>query len=105
MMASRELPTTGRPLSVNSIGVVGAACAVAERFIGFLSSSRDLAREIFDHGEHGIGRGLSEAADRRVDHGLRQLLQQGLIPRSLLDELQSLRGAHPAGGALPARLF
>ncbi len=63
------------------------------------------AGKVFQHGEHRIGRRLAQAADRRVHHRLRQLLQERGVPPLRLHQLERLDGADPARRALAARLF
>src|SRR4249920_711129 len=99
MRVSSDLPTTERPFSLNSTGIV-AACAVLMRSIAHLSPSSDLVREVLHHGKHRVGRRLSQPAYGCVHHRLGKFLQQRLVPLFLFDELEGLRGAHAAGRAL-----
>ena len=63
-----------------------------------------ILREELDHGHQRIGSRLAEAADRGIGHDLRQVLEQGRVPRLLRHKLNGLLGAIPAGRALAAAL-
>ena len=61
--------------------------------------------KVLQHRQHRIGRRLTEAADRRVHHRLRQLLHQRLRPTAaLFIRSQRLHRADAARRALAARL-
>src|SRR6266851_2672785 len=47
---------------------------------------------------------LAEAADRRIAHGGRELIEQAFVPRSIRHQLRRLLGPDPAGRALAAAL-
>src|SRR6188768_921129 len=55
------------------------------------------AGKILEHRQRRIRGGLTEAADGRIHHRLRQLLDERPIPSPLLHEVERLHGAHPAG--------
>src|SRR5262245_10226199 len=98
MIFSSGRPITVFPLSLNSMGIIASCCVLT------LSMSPHLLWEILHHGQRRVRGRLPQAADRGVHHGLRQLLQQWLVPLPLFHEGQRLCRAHPAGGALAAGL-
>src|SRR5882724_8635043 len=102
MRVSSERPTTVLPFSLNSTGIV-AAWAVLMRSIGYLWPSGHFLREVFHHRKHRVGSCLPQPAYGCVHHRLGKFLQERLIPLLLLDQLERLGGADPAGGALAAR--
>src|SRR5882672_9261804 len=104
MIVSSDRPTTARPLSLNSTGIV-AACAVLMRSISCLRPSCDLVREVLHNRKHGVGRGLSQPAYGCVHHRRGKFLEQRLVPFLFFDQPERLRGAHATGRALAARLL
>src|SRR4029450_4268521 len=105
---SSDHPATLLPLSVNDTGFDagrGARLHAVRASTATAGPSRDLLREVLDDRQRRVRRRLAEAADRRVDHRLRQLLQERLIPSALLHQLERLDRADAARRALAARLL
>src|SRR6202043_3353704 len=105
---SSDRPATLLPFSVNSTGLVTGCAAVLRSMTVSTATgppSLDLLRKILDDGERRIRCRLPESADRRVNHGLRQLLQQRLIPAGPLHERERLVCAGAAGRALATGLL
>src|SRR6266850_7963463 len=107
MRLSSERPVTVLPFSVNSTGF-GAGCpAMISVTVSTATGppSCDFLREVLDDSQRRVWRRLSQPADRRVHHGLRQLLQQRLVPAGPFHERESLCRADAARRALAARLL
>src|ERR1700730_13528619 len=105
---SSDRPATLLPFSVNSTRLVTGCAAVLRSMTVSTATgppSLNLLRKILDDGERGIRCRLPESADRRVNHGLRQLLQQRLIPAGPLHERERLGRADAGGRALATRLL
>ena len=66
--------------------------------------SQPLIQEELHGRDKGIGRGLSKSADRRVAHGLGELVQKLLVPLPPFEQRHRLVAADPARRALTARL-
>src|SRR6185295_15574883 len=64
-----------------------------------------LVGKVFHDAQRRVRRRLTQAADRGVHHGLRELLKQRLVPLARLHEPERLGGAYAAGGALAAGLL
>src|SRR5258706_14537561 len=101
MRVSSERPTTVLPFSLNSTGIV-AAWAVLIRSIACLQPSRYLARKVFHHRKHRVGRRLPQPAYGCVHHRLGKFLKQRLVPLLFFYELERLGGADAARRALAA---
>src|SRR5690349_17816460 len=56
----------------------------------------ELFGKVFHDACQRVRRGLTEPADRRVAHQLRQLVEQADVPRTLRHQLRRLLGADPA---------
>src|SRR5689334_2986683 len=96
MMVSPAKAEIVSPFSLKSI-----VSALAARSFSFIS---DLVRKMLGDAADRIGRRLPQAADRRVGHGDRELLQERLVPLPRLHQARRLRGADAARRALAARL-
>src|SRR4051812_38715143 len=66
--------------------------------------SGDFMGEVLLDAANGVGRGLAEAADRRVAHHLRQVGEGGVVPARCFHQRSGLFGADTAWRALPAAL-
>src|SRR5258706_15876877 len=95
MMVSPACAEMVSPFSLNSM----ASALPTGSFI-FMS---DLAREMLRDAADRVGRGLAEAADRRVGHRDREFLEERLVPLLRFHQLRRLGGADAAGRALAAR--
>src|SRR5262245_51016800 len=94
-------PANAEIVSPFSLKSMVSAAAVARSF-SFIRS--DLVREVLRDAANRIRGSLAQAADRRVGHRDRELLEELLVPFLRLHQLGRLRGADPARRALPARL-
>src|SRR6185295_9510412 len=95
MMVSPANAEIVSPFSLNSI-----VSAPTGSFI-FISN---LVREMLHDAADRIGCGLTQAADGRVGHRDRQLLEQRLVPFLGFHQVRRLRRAHAARRALAAGL-
>src|SRR3954463_1441917 len=96
MMVSPSKAEIVSPFSLKSM-----VWAFAAR--SFIFMCLNLVPEVLHDGADRVGSSLAEAADRRVGHRDRKLLEQLAIPLRLLHELHRLGGADAAGRALAAR--
>src|SRR5450631_4388955 len=96
MMVSPAKAEMVSPFSLNSI----VSAFAASSFI-FMSH---LVREMLRDAANRVGRGLAEAADGRIRHRDRKLLEKRRVPLRGFHEMRGLRGAHAARRALSARL-
>src|SRR5450432_3948461 len=69
-----------------------------------LALSTQLIGKVFDDRVHGIWRCLTQSADRRIAHHLREFGKQRLVPVLHGYQHVCLSGAHPARSALAAGL-
>src|SRR5690242_4617999 len=85
------------PFSLNSM----VSAFAATRSLSFISN---LVGEVLRDATDRVGCRLPEAADGRIGHRDRKLLQQCLVPPGLRHQVRGLAGAHAARRALAARL-
>src|SRR5216683_2266552 len=105
MRLSSDRPATVLPFSVNSTAFAAAAVPALAASTATGPPLLDFLWKVLDDRERWVRRRLSEAADRRVSHRLRQLLQQRLVPGRPLHELERLDRANAARRALAAGLL
>src|SRR5581483_12265023 len=107
MRLSSARPRIAVPFNVNGIGF-GTGCATTARPLTGSTATRspslDFVRKILHHGQGRVRRRLAESANRCVDHRLRELLQEWLVPAGPIHEVDSLGRTDPAGRALATRL-
>src|SRR5438309_6057882 len=116
MMVSFGSAVSATPFSLNSVGLTSRTlssgafipapfveCADADSS-ECAAKSFDFVRKILDHTRDRIGRRLSQPANRRVGHRLRELVQEGGVPIRLREQADGLFRSYAAGRALAARL-
>src|SRR6266581_2924095 len=100
MMVSCANASTSSPLSLKAMRSCSSACVNGAFMLRL--SILELVREILEHAGNRIGRGLAQAADRSVCHGLRQILEERQVPARLRHQPDGLLGPDAAGRALSA---
>src|SRR5579863_3669494 len=102
---SSARPVTAVPFNVKWTGF-GAGFDSTARSMTVSTATRspsfDFLWKVLHHGQRRVRRRLSEAANRCVNHRLRELRQERLIPAAPLHQREGLGCADATGRALPA---